>query len=439
MAWFSPGKPGGRFGQPSIWVTSGEQVGLLFSRGEVTSWGFPIAPWSGKVLLPPAKGGAVHCLLSARRNMLAAAGAVPDEVAAPQAGAGWRRANGRNMNRAAVLAFAILSGTLDGTEQPRNELGTFFRRQAGLGDEEIARVARGTPVVRLISTRTPAEILVFGAVFAVPPRRPTSGWRSTSIDFENCRVTSVSAWSATRPSSRISKASRSNRKTFGTSRSAGRANAIFSCRLKRCWSSAGRLTGLAAPRPDRRTTGSDRRRSSSFSGIRARGNSVLGTYRDKELPFDVRAQLKSWLGRSEALPIYFPELGRYLMDYPNATPRNLESLFYWEKVKFGLKPTLRLNHVIAYRAQGPSGQVHIVAVKQLYASHYFQLALDFTACVPGKRGASGKGFFLISLKGSTQHGLTGFRGSILRRAVVSKTRSAQEKALVAIKSALEQP
>jgi hypothetical protein len=168
------------------------------------------------------------------------------------------------------------------------------------------------------------------------------------------------------------------------------------------------------------------------------GNSVLGTYRDKERPFDVRAQLKAWLGRSETLPVHSPELSRYLMDYPNATPRDVESLFYWEKVKFGLKPTLRLNHAIAYRAQGPSGPTHIIAVKQLYASHYFQLALDFTACVPGNRGSSGKGFYLISLKGSTQQGLTGFRGSILRKAVVSKTCSAQEKALIAIKSALEQ-
>lgn len=31
------------------------------------------------------------------------------------------------------------------------------------------------------------------------------------------------------------------------------------------------------------------------------GSSVLGTYGDKEHLFDVRAQLQSWLGRSEAL------------------------------------------------------------------------------------------------------------------------------------------
>jgi hypothetical protein len=80
----------------------------------------------------------------------------------------------------------------------------------------------------------------------------------------------------------------------------------------------------------------------------------------------------------------------------------------------------------------------VILVKQLYASHYFQLALDLTACVREIDRPSEKGFYPISLKGSTQQGLTGIRGSLLRRVVVRKTRSAQEKALSAIKRALEQ-
>jgi hypothetical protein len=343
------------------------------------------------------------------------------------------------MNRAAVLAFAILSGTLAGAEQPRNELGTFFRQQAGFSDEEIARIARGTPVVKLISTQTPAEIFVFGAVFVnaaseayiklafdIDRLRKLSGYLGIGLVGNPPKLSDFEGFTLEPEDIRdLEKCSP------GKCDIQLPAEAMLEFRRTVNWSS-----------PSAARQANDRLRQTALEFLQryqSEGNSVLGTYRDKELPFDVRAQLKSWLGRSEALPIYFPELSRYLMDYPNATPRNLESLFYWEKVKFGLKPTLRLNHAIAYRAQGPSEQMHIVAVKQLYASHYFQLALEFTACVPGSRGASGKGFFLISLKGSTQQGLTGFRGSILRRAVVSKTRSAQEKALIAIKSALEQP
>jgi hypothetical protein len=168
------------------------------------------------------------------------------------------------------------------------------------------------------------------------------------------------------------------------------------------------------------------------------GNSVLGSYRDTDRPFDVDAQLQSLLGRSTALPVYLPELSRYLLDYPNATLANVESLFYWERVSFGLKPTLRLNHAIAYRSAGPKGAAQVVAVKQLYASHYFQLALDLTACVTEKGNAGRAGFYLISLRGSTQQGFTGFKGSLLRRIVVGRTRAAQELVLVTIKRTLEE-
>jgi hypothetical protein len=68
-------------------------------------------------------------------------------------------------------------------------------------------------------------------------------------------------------------------------------------------------------------------------------------------------------------------------------------------VDFGLKPTIRLNHAILYRANGPRAIGEIIIAKQLYASHYFQLALDLTACVPGISAGGESGFYLISLKG----------------------------------------
>jgi len=168
------------------------------------------------------------------------------------------------------------------------------------------------------------------------------------------------------------------------------------------------------------------------------GNRVLPTYYDKDTLFDVDAQLQSVLVRSEALPVYLPELSRYLLDYPNVAPANVESLFYWERVNFGMKPTLRLNHAIAYRSAGPRGAAQVVAVKQLYASHYFQLALDLSVCVTENGRTSDTGFYLISLRGSTQQGFTGLMGSLLKRIVVSRTRSAQEKALAGIKQVLEE-
>ncbi len=279
------------------------------------------------------------------------------------------------MNRAAALAFAILCGTLAGVEQPRNELAAFFRQQAGLSHEQMARIGRGTPVVKLISTRTPAEIFVFGAVFV--NAAPES---YIKLAFNIDRLRKLPNYLGIGLVSTPPKLSDFE----GFTLEPEDIRDLEKCRPGKCdiqlpaeaMLEFRRTVNWSSPSAARQANDSLRQATLVFlQRYQSEGNSVLGTYRDKERPFDVRAQLKSWLGRSEALPMYFPELSRYLMDYPNATPGDVESLFYWEKVKFGLKPTLRLNHAIAYRAQGPSGQTYIVAVKQLYASHYFQLVL----------------------------------------------------------------
>ena len=49
-----------------------------------------------------------------------------------------------------------------------------------------------------------------------------------------------------------------------------------------------------------------------------------------------------------------------------------------------------------------------------------------------------RGFYLLTLKGSQQEGLTGIKGSIVRKMVVDKTRSSLETALASIKSTVEQ-
>lgn len=82
----------------------------------------------------------------------------------------------------------------------------------------------------------------------------------------------------------------------------------------------------------------------------------------------------------------------------------------------------------------PAGPAYAVAVKQLYASHYFETALDLTVCV---RDQERPGMYLITLKGSQQAGLTGLKGGILRKVAVDKTRSSLEKALATIKVKLE--
>jgi hypothetical protein len=169
------------------------------------------------------------------------------------------------------------------------------------------------------------------------------------------------------------------------------------------------------------------------------GNAALGTYRDKNHPAAVAETFESLLSRLKALPVYLPDLNNYLLEYPSAKSTNIQSEFYWEKVNFGLKPTLRMVQAIVYRGTVLTQPAYAVAIKQLYSSHYFEAALDLTVCLNDTGNPDRPGFFLITLKSAQQAGLTGLKGGIVRKVAVDKTRSSLERALASIKQKLETP
>ena len=164
------------------------------------------------------------------------------------------------------------------------------------------------------------------------------------------------------------------------------------------------------------------------------GNTALGVYRDKSHPAAVAETFASLIKRLSALPVYLPELNEYLLEYPKANSDHLRAGFYWEEVNFGLKPTFRIVQRIVYRGASPTDPAYAVAEKQIYASHYFETALDLTVCI---KDAQRPGFYIITAKGSKQAGLTGLKGSIVRKVAVDKARSSLERVLLTIKQRLE--
>ena len=167
------------------------------------------------------------------------------------------------------------------------------------------------------------------------------------------------------------------------------------------------------------------------------GNPALGIYNDKRDPVEVPRKLEYLLSYSKVLPARLPEFYSYLLKYPGGKPANVDDRFYWEHVKFGLKPTLRVLQVITMRGSTADDRVSCaVAEKQLYASHYFETALDLSFCVRDEQGAEG-GFYLIKLMASEQAGLTGLKGSILRRTAVGRSLSNLQAGLSLIQRTLE--
>lgn len=317
--------------------------------------------------------------------------------------------------------------------QSASELRQFFQENIGLNDFEVNRIEQGKAVAKILDSTTPSEVFIFGAVFI---QASPSAYVQLAGDLD--RFKSLPNYLAIR---RFSDAPvLSDLDGFGID--ADEIEGLKKCQPGNCelqlpvegidafrskidWSVADPLAQV-----------NDLARRMVLEVLLAYqkgGNLALGAYRDKKAPTQVSEQFRDLLSRSSILPEELPAFYSYLLDYPKTSLPGSSNVFYWEKVKFGLKPTLRVNQQTVAHTTGKHGPVDVVAIKQLYASHYFQTALDLSFCVPAQTG----GFYLITVKGSEQAGLTGPKGAIVRKMAVDKTRSSLERTLEAVKRQLE--
>lgn len=157
----------------------------------------------------------------------------------------------------------------------------------------------------------------------------------------------------------------------------------------------------------------------------ANGDAALGYYDDGGEPLSATEQFRALLTSGNQRPIPVPELMAYLTEYPHSRPAGAVDFFYWSVVDFGLKPTVRVNHVIIYPlAARPSGVSHVIAITQLYASHYFHTTLELRFLVDDDRHDHGRGFYLVSITRSRSDGTTGLKGSLLRPIISRRSRNA---------------
>lgn len=327
------------------------------------------------------------------------------------------------------------------TRPAGSPLGAYLSRAVSLTDVDLAAIDRGRPIARALPSRNGAEIFVLGAIHvrarpdayiarAVDPAQLLSlpGYRGTGLigdlpeaanfegfrlepdDVEDLRDCRAGHCAVQLPASVIPTL-RAVARLTNPAAAAGRANAVLRDMVVRL-----------------------------VRDYRLRGNAALPPYEDESRPADVGEHFRSLMQRFADLGLAPPELTSLLLDWPStsAAPRDLRSVFYWERVVFGLKPTLRVTHAVAYAPAAPSPLGCVVAIKQLYASHYLRAAIDFTACLPAPPDSAGQpGFYLVAFKGSRQEGITGLTGSIVRRIVVSRVRTALDGSLIRIKNALE--
>jgi len=318
--------------------------------------------------------------------------------------------------------------------QSADKLQTFFRQNIGLKDAEIAAIDQGKAVAKVLESPKPSQVFVFGAVFI---KAQPSAYVQLATDLD--KLKSFPNYLVIQRFSTPPVLSDLN--GFGID--TDDLDDLKDCKPGNCevqlpaenieefrrkidWSGADPLSQV--------NTLARKMALEALAAYQQGGNAALGSYRDKKVPAQVSEQFRDLLSRSTVLPAELPAFYSYLLDYPKASLPGSSSVFYWEKVKFGLKPTLRINQQISAHLTTGEKPIEVIAIKQLYSNHYFQTALDLYFCIPR---ATPPGFYLVTLKGSEQAGLTGPKGSMVRKVAVDKTRSSLEKSLQAIKAQLE--
>ncbi|MFZ1135935.1 MAG: hypothetical protein WAN69_13370 [Candidatus Korobacteraceae bacterium] len=343
----------------------------------------------------------------------------------------------RRIIHEAVFLVLIAATIQPGYSQSVRDLQTYFQQDIGLSADQIAAIRSGHPVTKELPSRTPAEVFLFGAIYIhADPEK----YVQFALDFNRLRkLPNYLALGVFSNPPQLPDLK-------GLSFDSDDVQSLKSCKPGDC------MIQMPASSID------ELHRSINWSGsdvneqvnqllqktvlerllaYQGEGNKALGAYNDKSNPTEVPQQFAYMLSYDKVLPRQLPDFYHYLLAYPSAKPANVENTLYWAKVKFGLKPTLRLVQVVTMRGAPGDQMACAIAEKQLYSSHYFETALDLSFCVRGNDDPKQPGFYLIMAMGSEQTGLTGIKGSIVRKTAVGRSVSNLKDALTTIKNTLE--
>jgi hypothetical protein len=340
----------------------------------------------------------------------------------------------RSVVRTAALLTLV---SVPGHSQSNPDIQTFFRQDIGLTKDQIADIRSGKAIVKAIPSRTPAEVFLFGAIYihAAP-----ESYLQFERDFDRRRELPA-YWALVVLSNPPQLSDFKNFALDNDEIQALKKCTPGDCQMQMPASSIEefhRSIDWSAPDVNEQVNRLLQKTAlKRLLAYQRDGNQALGIYNDKHDPTVVPQQFAYMLGYSKALPARLPEFYTYLLAYPNAKPLNVEDTFYWARVKFGLKPTLRVVHLVTMRGDRTDQVAYAFAEKQLYSSHYFETALDLSFCVRGGDDAKQPGFYLIMAMGSEQTGLTGAKGAIVRKAAIGRSVSHLQNALTKIRTTLE--
>ncbi len=336
----------------------------------------------------------------------------------------------------AAASVALFVGAASYGAQPVDAVPPleFLRTQIGFTDEEFQKLEKGEAVARILETSLDREVAVFGVVWI---KAPKDLYLDEYRDIEKFEAdVSLQIREISNPPELADFESMVFPK--GDLEDLRKCE-VGKCDIKLAELSLGRIedqVDWSASNAFENVSKLLRRRAYEYMvEYDSGGNQALAVYRDKKRPTFVAEEFEGLLENTPALPLFFPELHRYLLEYPKAELEGAEDFYYWAKNDFGLKETVRLNHVTIYRPPNQEDRA-VIASKQLYSSHYFHTALELRVLL--EESDRPGGFYLMSLSRSRSDGLTGFTGRFVRGRVKARARDGIEAVLKYTKKTMEE-
>ncbi len=274
------------------------------------------------------------------------------------------------------------------------KLPVFEGHPIALTTEQMAALARGEPVIEMLTPKDDRVIAAFGIIAIKTTRKAfATGLANFPLSLRAQGIENFGLFKTPATSANVG--------TFAVN--ASDATALKKCHLGKCefklpaseMARAKAILDGGADGPAKLAAYGRGKVAEYVTGYRARGNSAMVVYDDFGKG-GVRAAdaFAALLAASPYLKENAPAVEQYLQQIPHGRPGDVSEAVYWsEETLKGLRPTVTINHIVVSSPSAASAMT-VAVTKQLYSDHYFEGMLDERFVVD--RG--GAGVYLIMLR-----------------------------------------
>ena len=297
-----------------------------------------------------------------------------------------------------VTLFMLLSWNADKAcaQKMPADLQEFLQRKIGLSQNDITKCNRDVVVTQVAMHDEPREIAVFAIVrMDVPQDVFISRFRQIDRFMKNDKLHQIGIFSNPPKTEDLStlQLPESDFEEMARCR-------IGKCKVKFPAETLQRLQEIDWSAQDAADSAMELFRKMSVNYVRAygeKGNATLMVYADKEKPMTLTEGFELLLSQGAYLYRSDPVMMSYLKDFSRPPPQGVEDFFFWSLEDFGQRPTFTITQAAIYEKRQEDNATHMIALKQIYASHYFQARLQLMDLVTASPESTEPAFYLLYL------------------------------------------